>query len=200
MKLSQINLNDVTSEQIDNVLFRNITQPPKKADFAILCGTSPEYASVRVKIAASFYKKGCADKIIASGAAVSDKSVTESGYMKKELIKLGVSQDVIVEEPHAYDTIQNMTCSLTEICKSYDVFAVKNIAVITEPFHMRRSLCLAKLFLPEFICVFPYTEGTEAQRKEWKTDERLNKCVKTEMAILRSLVDKGVIDDIEISE
>lgn len=198
MKLSQIDLGAITDEQIDGVLFGAITLPPYKADFAILCGTAPEYVDFRVRIAASFFGNGYADKLIVSGAAVSDKSVTESEYMRQKLIKLGVPSDAIIEERRAYDTIQNMTCSLTEICKRCDVFAVKSIAVITEPFHMRRSLCLARLLLPDFINVFPYTEGIDVQRAQWKTDERLNNCVKTEIAILQSLIGKGMIEDIEL--
>lgn len=200
MKLSQTDLNVITDDQIDSVLFESIVLQPCKADFAILCGTAPEHVDFRIRIAASFFSKGYADKLIVSGAAVSDKSVTESEYMRKGLIALGVPVNAVIEEPRAYDTIQNMTCSLTEICKRCDVFAVKNIAVLTEPFHMRRSLCLAKLLLPKFVNVFPYTEGIDAQRAQWKTDERLNNCVKTEIAILQSLISKGVIEDIDLSE
>ncbi|HBN12199.1 MAG TPA: hypothetical protein DD415_01130 [Clostridiales bacterium] len=180
-------------DKTDAILFSDNYGEVIKSDYAVLCGTAPEYAGVRAAIAASFYKKGGTEKIIASGAAVSDKSVTECAVLKRELLKLGVPEDAIIEEPRAYDTIQNMTCSLTEICKRTDIMQVESITVITEPFHIKRALCLAKLLLPEFIKIYGYTEGVDEQREGWKTDERLNKCVKNEIAILKQLAEKGRI-------
>ena len=176
---------------IDKVLFSEDYGKAMKSDFAILCGTAPEYAKIRAKIAASFYKKGGTEKIIVSGAAVSDKSVTECSVLRDELIKLGVPSEAIIDEPRAYDTIQNMACSLTEICKRTDIMRVESITVITEPFHIKRALCLAKILLPQFIKVYGYTEGAEYQRKAWKTDERLKNCVENEIKILTQLAEKG---------
>lgn len=183
-------------EKIDKILFSDNYGKAIKSDYAIVCGTAPEYAFIRAEIAASFYKKSGTEKIIVSGAAVSDKSVTECAFLKNELIALGVPAEAIIEEPRAYDTIQNMTCSLTEICKRTDIMQVESIAVITEPFHIKRALSLAKILLPEFIKVYGYTEGVDRQREEWKTDERLNKCVKNEIEILKQLAEKGRIKDL----
>lgn len=185
-------------DKIDKILFSENYGKAIKSDFAIVCGTAPEYAKIRAGIAASFYKKGGTQNIIASGAAVSDKSVTECSVLKQELIKLGVPEEAIIEEPNAYDTIQNMTCSLTEICKRTDIMQVESITVITEPFHMKRVLCLAKILLPKFIKIYGYTEGVDIQRKDWKTDGRLMNCVKTEITILKQLAGKGRIEDTEI--
>lgn len=168
-----------------------------KSDYAIVLGTAPEYARVRADVAASFYEQGGAQKLIVSGAAVSS-DVTESSFLREELIKLGVPEGAIIEEPHAYDTIQNMTCSLTEICKRTDIMGVESITVISEPFHMRRALCLANLLLPKFIKVYGYTENVSRQREEWKTDERLLNCVKTELRILKEFIIKERIEDIEL--
>lgn len=185
-------------DKIDEILFSENYGKAIKSDFAILCGTAPEYAEIRAEIAASFYKKGGTEKIIASGAAVSDKSVTECAVLKRELLKLGVPEDAIIEEPRAYDTIQNMTCSLTEICKRTDITEVKSITVLTEPFHMKRALCLAKILLPKFIKVYGYTEGVAFQRERWKTDKRLLNCVGTEIKILKQLAEKGFIKGFEL--
>lgn len=176
---------------VDKVLFSENYEKAMKSDFAIVCGTAPEYAKIRAKIAASFYKKGGTEKIIVSGAAVSDKSVTECSVLRDELIKLGVPSEAIIDEPRAYDTIQNMTCSLTEICKRTDIMQVESITVITEPFHIKRALCLAKILLPQFIKVYGYTEGVAEQRKAWESDERLKNCVENEIKILTQLAEKG---------
>lgn len=185
------------SDKIDKILFSDSYVNVVKSDFAVLCGTAPEFAGARAQIAASFYKKGGTDKIIASGAAVSS-DVAECAVLKEELVKLGVPEEAIIEEPRAYDTIQNMTCALTEICKRTDIMRVESVTVITEPFHMKRALLLAKILFPEFIKIYGYTEGVAYQREQWKSDERLNNCVGNEIAILKQLAEKGRIEEIEL--
>lgn len=179
------------NDTIDKILFSDTYEKAIQSDYAIVLGTSPEYAVARAAIAASFYRKGGAQKFVVSGAAVADKSVPECRILKQELIRRGVPADGIIEEPRAYDTVQNMTCSLTEICKRTDITDVRKITVITEPFHMKRALCLARLFFPKFIAVYGYTEGAERQRKDWKTDKRLYTCVHNEIAILKQWAEKG---------
>ncbi len=178
-------------DNVDKILFSENYGNVVKSDYAILCGTSPEYAPVRAEIAASFYKKGGTASIVASGAAVADKSITESAVLKQELLKRGVPEEAVIEESQAFDTIQNMTCSLTEICKRTDIMLVESITVITEPYHMKRALSLARILLPEHIKIYGYTQGAEYQREAWLTDERLKKCVENEMEILKQLAEKG---------
>lgn len=188
---------DLSAEEVDGVLF-SADYLPLESDYIILLGTAPQYAPRRAEIAASLYQRLGGVKIIATGGAVSDKSVTECAVMKETLLKCGVPEAEIIEEPRACDTIQNITCSLTEMCKNTDIMSVKNVTVVSEPFHMRRSLLLARILLPQFIAVNGYTEGVEEQRKIWKKDERLHGCVKTEIEILRGLIAKGRIEDIRI--
>lgn len=185
------------ADKVDKILFSDGYGKAVKSDFAILCGTAPEYAGLRAAIAASFYGKGGTCKIIASGAAVTS-SVTECSALKTELIKRGVPEEAIIEEPRAYDTIQNMTCALTEICKRTDIMQVESVTVITEPFHMKRALLLAQILLPDFIKVYGYTEGVDRQRGQWKGDERLFNCVQNEIVILKQLAAKGRAEEIDI--
>lgn len=189
---------ELSRDRIDEILFSERWDKVVKSDYAILLGTDPKYATFRAEIAASFYTKGGARSIIASGAAVSDKSVSESAFLRQELVKLGVPEEAIIEEARAYDTVQNMVFSLAEICKREDVTQVKSVTVITEPFHMRRALCLADMLLPKFLKIYGYTEGIARQREAWKDDERLKKCVNNEILILRRLIAKGLIEDIRL--
>ena len=197
MFLSQM-ATGLTQEMIDEILFSEPYDKIIKSDYAILLGTDPKYALFRAEIAASFYRKGGTQKIIASGAAVSDNSITESAFLYRELIKLGVPEEAIIEEPYARDTIQNMVFSLAEICKRELVTEVESVTVITEPFHMRRAMGLANALLPRFFKIYGYTEGIVRQREAWKSDERLNCCVNTEISILRQLIENGRIEDIKL--
>ncbi len=184
------------TKKTDKILFGENYDTVVRSDYAIVLGAAPEYAKLRAQIAADFYKKGGTAQLIASGAAVSDKSVTECSVLRRELVRCGVPEEAIIEEPRAYDTIQNMTCALTEICKRADIMKVESITVITEPFHMKRALCLAKILLPSFISVYGYTDGCERQRQLWKKDERLKNCVENEVKILKQLVEQGRIEDL----
>lgn len=197
MYLSQSDLSKLTPEQADGILFGGLNERVEKADFAVVCGTAPKYAQIRAEIAAAYYKNGGTENLIVSGGAVADKSVKECTVLRERLLKYGVPQTAIIEEPNAFDTIQNITCSLTEICKRTDVMRVESVTVITEPFHMRRALLLAKILLPKFIKVYAFTQGADFQSEQWKTDERLKNCVKTEMEILKDLIIKGRISDIK---
>lgn len=197
MYLSQSDLSKLTPGQIDSIVFGGLNESVEKADFAVVCGTAPKYAQIRAEIAAVYYKYGGTENIIVSGGAVADKSVKESTVLRKMLLKSGVPQTAVTEEPNALDTIQNITCTLTEICKRTDIMQVESIAVITEPFHMKRALLLAKILLPPFIKVYGFTQGAVFQREQWKTDERLKNCVKNETVILKDLIIKGRINDIQ---
>ena len=111
MFLSECDYEDLTHEQIDKLLFSADLEKPVKSDYAILLGTAPEFAVVRARIAAEYFRAGGADRIVTTGGAVNDKTVTESAVMRAKLEQLGVPSDCIIDEPTAQDTVQNMTCS-----------------------------------------------------------------------------------------
>lgn len=191
--------NGLTEKQTDELLFGTCYETVNKSDYAIVLGTAPEYAAVRARVAAEFYHSGGTANLVVSGAAVWDTDVTEAAVMRNELIKHGVPDYAVIEEPNACDTVQNMICSLTEICKRRDIMTVDAVTVISEPFHMRRSMSLAQILLPNFIRLYGYTSGTAEQRAVWKTDVRLHGCVRMETRILRQLVLQGRIKDIELN-
>jgi uncharacterized SAM-binding protein YcdF (DUF218 family) len=198
MFLSKIKLKDLTDTQLEKILFFSNNEKAEKSDATILCGTAPKHAVYRAKIASDYYKKGGTNLIITSGSAVSDKTITESAVMHKALLDFGVPESSIIQEPNAFNTIENITCSLVKLCKYCNILEIKKVAIITEPFHLRRALSLARVFLPSFINVFGYTQNTSVQFSSWKSDERLYKCSKSEIATLQNLILQGIISDIKI--
>ena len=85
MFLSECDYEDLTHEQIDKLLFSADLEKPVKSDYAILLGTAPEFAVVRARIAAEYFRAGGADRIVTTGGAVNDKTVTESAVMRAKL-------------------------------------------------------------------------------------------------------------------
>ncbi len=198
MFLSETEPSLLTDGQINRLLFDIDPECVRKCDIAILQGTAPKYAMQRAEIAASFYFLGGAKKIIVTGAAVTDPTVTECEAMRRELVAKGVSQTAIVDEPHATTTVENMVYSLGVMSTLCDVTHIHRVTIITEPFHIRRSLVLAKVLLLRYMEVFGFTGSLRDQRDAWKNNERLYRSVKNEISVLRGLICDGVISDIAL--
>ncbi len=198
MRLSEADPSSLTDEQIDQLLFFMDTESVRECDVAVLLGTAPKYAIHRAKVGALFYSLGGAERMIVTGAAVTDPTVTECEVMRRELVTQGVPQAAIIDEPHATTTAENMVYSLGAMSALGDVTRIRRVTVITEPFHIRRSLALAKAIFPRYMEVYGFTGSLREQRDAWKFDERLNRSVKNEISVLRGLIRDGVIADIEI--
>lgn len=198
MRLSEADPSSLTDEQIDQLLFFMDTESVRECDVAVLLGTAPKYAIHRAKVGALFYSLGGAERMIVTGAAVTDPTVTECEVMRRELVTQGVPQAAIIDEPHATTTVENMVYSLGAMSALGDVTRIRRVTVITEPFHICRSLALAKAIFPQYMEVYGFTGSLREQRDAWKFDERLNRSVKNEISVLRGLIRDGVIADIEI--
>jgi len=197
VKLSEMHPQTMTPEEIDRVLFAAPQETPADCDAALLLGTAPVYAAKRAEIAASLWHRANAELIVASGGAVSDKTVRECAVMKQTLLALGIPEERILEEPDAFDTVGNMICSLYALYRRGLAGGIRRVAVVTEPFHMRRSLLLAQQLLPRYLTVFGYTEGTAAQQAAWKDGGRTEECVRGEIHWLREFAARGLIADEE---
>lgn len=199
MLLSQTK--EITDEQIDSLIFDCCYEPPHKSDYIILLGGATENAIRRAKIAAKLYARCECGKIVATGGVEQDidgKRDKECYIMRRVLLNEGVPANAIIVEPRAADTVENMACSFVEICKDRTVWDVENITVVTDPFHLRRSIFLAQTFFPDFIKIHGYTEGADEQRLRHKNDETLKKCIDLEIGLFRYLIAKGILQDIEL--
>ena len=91
-----------------------------------------------------------------------------------------------------------MVCATYEIVHRPKIQNVRSALIITSASHLRRSLALAKLFLPcsiTFEGVPAYSEcETPAQ---WGTSPAMRDKVRREAQLLKGLVDDRLIDDIE---
>ncbi len=198
MGLTDTDLEEISDEQAEEIVFGGVFETVSESECAIVLGTDPRYALVRAQIAASFYRKTAVKIMLCSGGAVWDESITEAAFLRMQLERLGVPPNRIFEEPIARDTKQNMTCSLALLSRLTDIAQIRTVTIITEPFHMRRSLCLANLLLPSYFSISGYTEGTAAQRMSWKEDVRLRACVKEELRNMCRLIRQGRMRDIEL--
>lgn len=168
-----------------------------KSDYAIVLGCDTEHAKRRADFAADFYRRGGAPKLIVSGGVehiVDGKKIPEYKIMFDRLKENGVPESAILIETEAADTIQNMLFSASLISRDSYILNVKNITLITEAYHMPRSLITGKLFLPSYFNIHGYTPDCAGQTS--KTSE----LVDTEIGFIKWLITEGGIDSAAVEK
>lgn len=151
MKLSEVNLdiNPLTDDQLNDVVFGGVESKAVPSDAAIVLGTSPEGAKKRMRFASAWFTKTNCKKIVLSGGVCHD-GLSESEFMLQTGLHLGMPSEIFIREENSRNTIGNMICSLNKLYLQDDVSKIRTVTVITEPFHLKRSLMLAKIFFPSY--------------------------------------------------
>lgn len=198
-ELENADIKQLTSGQKTDIVFRQSVCPRVRYDAALLLGTEPNGAKRRAAMAASFFKRFEVNFIIASGGVRHEyegKKLTEADIMYSVLAAQGVPESVIVPENQARSTMENLLFGTVELGRRKTMECIERVVVITEPFHLRRALLLARTFLPRYFKVYGYTEGFAVQRRDWPTDSALCECVHTEIRCLKKMIENHNIADI----
>ncbi|MEH7438276.1 YdcF family protein [Neobacillus drentensis] len=121
------------------------TEVPKHADYIIVLGarvkgTVPSLAfASRIKAAASYLKENENTIAIASGGKGPGEDISEAECIKRELIKLGISEPRILLEDRSTDTYENIKYSMKLIPKN-----AQSGLVVTNTFHIYRAVSIAR--------------------------------------------------------
>ncbi len=107
-----------------------------------LAGREPDlYLRLRLERAVLLLKEYPAMPVVVSGWQASDEEVSEAQAMKDYLIRQGIADDRILEEPMGYDTIRNFEYS-AEVLKTQGLS--KDVIIVTNNFHSFRSMTIAR--------------------------------------------------------
>lgn len=200
MKLSETpenRLAHLTDEQTEEIVFGRAYDDLPFADVALLLGTRPDISVIRAEAAAKLYLSGRVPYIIPTGGVKWEKDgkkTSEARFMADVLLARGVPEDAIILEEEALTTKENMIFGTLKINRCLKIQNTKSCIIITSASHLRRSLALAKLYLPRSIKI----SGCPADSYEgWRTDSEKRGFVLREVALLKGLIDNGLIDDIE---
>ena len=91
-------------------------------------GEKPSESLVeRIKKASEFLQKNNSVKVIATGGKGSNEKISEALAIKRELLKLGISEERIILEDKSRNTIQNFEFSLKKIKEDNPKKNKKNI-------------------------------------------------------------------------
>ncbi len=171
------------------------------ADAAILLGTAPEGALPRAIAAAKLYGDGRVRYIVASGGVkwnVGGESVSEAEYMARVLMENGVPSEAILLDNDARSTLENMICSSLVIARHDCFYVTKSVVIVSDVTHIKRSLALAKTFLPRGVWIYAHPSYLEASADAYfrrdDTDEVLNAAIRH----MIELHDNGIIEDLEL--
>jgi uncharacterized SAM-binding protein YcdF (DUF218 family) len=120
------------------------TEVPKHADYIIVLGarvkgTVPSLAfASRIKAAANYLKENENTIAIASGGKGPGEDISEAESIRRELIKLGISESRILMENRSTDTYENINYSRKLIPKN-----AQSGLVVTNTFHIYRAVSIA---------------------------------------------------------
>lgn len=158
-------------ESITEFIF--MEDPIKKADIILIPGGSRKELINR---AVELYKAGYAEYILPSGGY--NKKLpyeTEFEFLKKEAIKQGVPETVILKEDKASNTFENAQFSL-EVCKKNEI-EVKKAILVCKNYHSRRAYISYKINFPKDteIIVQPVIDSEQITKENWMyNDDKRN--------------------------
>lgn len=125
---------------------------PAPSDVIIVLGHSIEdentpgaWLMARLDTAKELYDKGYAPSIIVCGGKGSGDNVSVASVMKAWLCAQGVPDDSVITEELSRNTDENLEFSKA-IC---DEYGYKTVILVTNDFHVYRSVMTAKAYFPE---------------------------------------------------
>ncbi len=202
MKISEITeaqLLALPAEVKWNFLFGGICDDMENSDCALLLGTEPGKAKSRAEAAAKLYLDGRVRYIVPSGGVEWDvgggEKLSEANYMRNILLSNGVPSDAIIMENEARTTKENMIYGTLRLNRTTKFYDEKRVTIVTSQNHMKRSLALAKTFLPRMVRIFCYPSSAEFTYEQFLDDPEF---VDRELHLIHGLVHKGIVEDMEI--
>ena len=202
MKLSETSLQDLehlSFQQISELVYGGVCDDGESADVALLLGSRPAWCHERALKAAELYQAGRVTYIMPTGGVeweYNGEQLSEAQYMRQVLLSCGVPDEAIILENEARTTKENLWYSTILINRRLRLEKAKRICIVTSANHLKRSMALAKQLLPRFVrlsgCPATLPDDPVAEIKAQDRTATLRN-----LRILKSLVDDGLIDDIE---
>ena len=205
MRISEISeeyLLALTPEQKWEIIHGGVADEGKSGGVAILLGGRPIYARERALAAAELYRSGRVKYVVPSGGVEWEcpdgVMRTEAIYMKEILMEEGVPEDAIILENEATTTKENMIYATLQINRKTKFYEDKRIVIVTSNNHMKRSIALAKSFLPRFVEVSAYPSFPPKTKEEWIAEEKNVALMNNALHLTWGLVHNGIIEDFEL--
>ena len=201
MKVSQLKKEELTYYIVDKILYDGIQFNNKKADCAMVLGSS-KAAIYKIPLAADLYHRGNISKLLLCGGTLRRTdagNMTEAYIMKMKAIELGVPSENIICEEISQTTKENMICALLPLEREFSLNNINKIILITTNYHMRRSLLMAKTYFPNWIEFIPCPAEDKSTRREnwWQSESGHDRAISEAWKII-CYINEGTIQDFDI--
>ncbi len=200
MKLSEIDIANITDEIFRQVLFSVPTPEYSYADCIIVfgCHIKP-LLDERLRCAVNIYKSKDIGKILITGGVGFFGDFDESAYMKDYLMREGIGEDAILVENKSTTTEQNVAYSLA-ILGNHGLTEGTRLVLVSHQPHLRRIRLEMEHQLEglgtKLICEHPAETRIAFENINKNADFR--KYVVSEIDKLQLFIKSGTISDEDI--
>lgn len=196
MKLSQIDVDKLSKEQITRILFCN-KEEQKQGDCIFVYGGR---GIERVQKAVELYRNKQAKYILFSGGLKYGKyTYSEAAMMRDNAVKMGVPVEDILTEELSNNTKENALSSLFTLENKFGIHTVKRLLIVSIPYHYRRCLLTFKTYYPQWIEYSWYSANYKhCQSNNWWRSSDFDDYVRKEIDNLINFVREGQLIDVEI--
>lgn len=169
MKLSNINDENLSDDDINAIVYSDISDNGGNSKYCLVFGNSM-LIKERVETTVREYKNKRFEKIIFMGGTngVSNQThedIAEAEKMKDLAIELGVNEEDILLDTTSNNTFENVDNALLLI--KQELSTINNITIITSEFHLKRCYAILKKNLPFLeITMIPAKDGF-TDRDNW---------------------------------
>jgi len=197
VKLSEINVERLSREQITSILFGDETDKGMQGDCIFVFGGR---GIERVHEAVDLYNQGRAKYILFTGGLkYGNYTYPEALKMRDEALKLDVPENNILVEARSNDTKENAIDALFVLENKFGIQNIKNLLLVSIPWHYRRGMLNLKTYYPHWIkyiwCPANYKEH---QKDNWWEYPRSHDCVMKEITNLIKFIQERQLVDAEV--
>lgn len=205
MKLSEINNENLTDNQIEKIVFSNIKDSGKSVKYGIVFG-SYTLQKYRVDLATKLYREGRVKKLILTGGKggisnQSNEEIPEADLMKNKLIENGVNPQDLILDNTSNSTIENVINVANILARLAE--NIQELILISSEFHLKRCIAIMKKYYKEDIdyILVPAKDGF-SDKENWFLSEKVynsgRNLVEFEAKLLIKYAKEGKICDLNI--
>lgn len=202
IKLSKIDDNNLTDEQIESIVFSNVEDDKLPSLYALVFGNNL-LIKERVSTAVDAYKEGRVKKLVfmggINGISNQDNSkVPEAEKMKDLALSLGVKEEDILLDKESNNTFENIENAMKLLPRNID-----RVSIITSEFHLKRCYAILKKNYPNIsVTMIPSKDGLSDKDNWHLSDNSWNSgrsLVTYEAHLLVRYAKEGKIEDLTIN-
>jgi len=166
----------------------------------------PAYSQLIIVLCSEYLDPGSAVELLNAGyaplAVVSGgKSVqgeSEAQFISSKMIKAGIPMDKLLLETRSMNTLENILFSFELLQQSsINLDDIRNVILVSTPFHSRRSLMTARKHIPSHVAIscYPGHDTRRITRENWWLTGEGRRVVMQELQNIGAYYLKGDIGD-----